>query len=61
MLALILLFSAAAVLAGDRMHLAKSYLDALQSAERFDQQGDQLLVYGQGSDQPLRFARQAEH
>ena len=35
------------------------YLAALQKAERYERQGDTLLIYVQGMDQPLRFAPDA--
>jgi heat shock protein HslJ len=33
------------------------YLGALQKAQRYEVQGDTLLVHAQGMDQPLRFVR----
>jgi heat shock protein HslJ len=33
------------------------YLGALQKAQRYEVQGDTLLIHAQGMDQPLRFVR----
>jgi heat shock protein HslJ len=33
------------------------YLGALQKAQRYEVQGDTLLIHSQGMDQPLRFVR----
>jgi heat shock protein HslJ len=35
------------------------YLGALQKAQRYEVQGDTLLIHTQGMDQPLRFSRSA--
>ncbi|WP_066263091.1 META domain-containing protein [Hydrogenophaga flava] len=35
------------------------YLGALQKAQRYEVQGDTLLIHAQGMDQPLRFVRTA--
>lgn len=35
------------------------YFAALQKAQRYEVQGDTLLIYAQGLDQPLRFVRTA--
>jgi heat shock protein HslJ len=35
------------------------YLGALQKAQRYEVQGDTLLIRTQGADQPLRFVRRA--
>jgi len=35
------------------------YLGALQKAQRYEVQGDTLLIHAQGLDQPLRFVRTA--
>lgn len=35
------------------------YLGALQKAQRYEVQGDTLLIHTQGMDQPLRFVRTA--
>ena len=35
------------------------YLGALQKAQRYEVQGDSLLIHAQGMDQPLRFVRTA--
>ena len=36
-----------------------AYLAALHKAERFERQGDTLLIYAKGMDKPLRFALNA--
>ena len=35
------------------------YLGALRAAQRYEVQGDTLLIHAQGTDQPLRFVRTA--
>jgi heat shock protein HslJ len=35
------------------------YLGALQKAQRYEVQGDTLLIHAQGMDQPVRFVRTA--
>jgi heat shock protein HslJ len=35
------------------------YLGALQKAQRYEVQGDTLLIHAQGMDQPLRLVRTA--
>ena len=42
---------------GGAMEQESGYLAALQKAQRYEQQGDTLLIHTQGMEQPLRFVR----
>jgi heat shock protein HslJ len=39
------------------MNQEGQYFKALEGAERYTRNGDELLVYAQGFDKPLRFTR----
>ena len=40
---------------GEAMAQESRYLGALQKAQRYERQGDTLLIHAEGMDQPLRF------
>jgi heat shock protein HslJ len=42
------------------MNQESRYFKALESAERYTRNGDELLVYAQGFDKPLRFTRMTQ-
>lgn len=45
--------------AGGASEQESRYLGALRNAQRYEVQGDTLLIHAQGLDQPLRFVRTA--
>ncbi|MEZ0335234.1 MAG: META domain-containing protein, partial [Gemmatimonadales bacterium] len=42
------------------MNQESRYFQALEAAERYTRNGDELLVYAQGFDKPLRFTRMTQ-